>query len=178
LNSPEQDSTSKIVIIAPSYAGKSTAHRAGIALDPEETEDYREWKEGWDDPKRRDSPEWREAQGVAYTEHTIRALDGDAPVVLMHPWDTETDKSTGYPNLLSDRGITDVRLVLIPYVELQRRTKEDAKHNGKTKMQNTLSRYHAALKGHSKMFWMKIRDSHLPVYDSIEEAVDGSNPIY
>jgi len=74
----------KTVIFMPAFAGKTTLHRDGRALDPEELAEYRPWKEGWADQARANSPTWRREQQQAFA-HLLRKIQQggelDKPVV-------------------------------------------------------------------------------------------------
>jgi len=82
----------KTVIFMPAFAGKTTLHRDGRALDPEELAEYRPWKEGWADQARANSPTWRREQQQAFA-HLLRKIQQggelDKPVVTHPPQDAQ-----------------------------------------------------------------------------------------
>jgi len=69
------------VILAPPYSGKTTAHRDRLVIDPEELPEYNSWKQGWGDPAKANSSEWRAQQRSAYTGLVNRlATEGYSPL--------------------------------------------------------------------------------------------------
>lgn len=75
----------KILVECPSFGGKTTLHREGIATDPEELPIYRKWKEGWGDEKRAGNPKWREEQQQAYGQALADLFAEGASPLVAHP---------------------------------------------------------------------------------------------
>jgi hypothetical protein len=64
--------------------GKTTAHREGYGLDPEETAAYRVWKSGWGDERVAQDPAWRKVQREAYRKLVRDCIRIGVTPLLIH----------------------------------------------------------------------------------------------
>jgi len=76
-----------LVIIAHSFAGKTTSHRLGKTEDVEELPAYRAIKNGWGDPALVAMPEWHATARRAYNSFVRLAVQSSGLPLTVHPAD-------------------------------------------------------------------------------------------
>lgn len=107
----EPGSGARCALLAPSYMGKSTAHHAGVALDPEETESFAPWRTGWTDLALVNDPGWRAANAQAYERARTSAMRSSVPFVVTHP--PHFDVTSSDPDPLEDWDLGDRALIVL-----------------------------------------------------------------
>jgi len=75
-------------ILAPAFAGKSTSHRAGQLIDPEETQAFAPIRKAWAALGWQPSPRQKITLHTAYNEAAVQAVMGNDEIVATHPMDS------------------------------------------------------------------------------------------